>query len=98
MSLLEEINMLFQRARLETPFYGDKINAYLYSTDERTLRAWKMLLTIPTILFPEPESHLHYKCRVFGEWVKSLPSRIRWWIFPYHLIHREDYEDLVDDY
>jgi len=69
----------------------------LLVTGERTIRAWEILLsTIGPITFPEPESHWHYKFRMFRQWLKRLPHRIRWRIFPYHIIHKDDYEKVFE--
>jgi len=71
----------------------------LLVTREQTIRVWESLLTyILTIVFPEPESHLHYKWRMFKVWLKRLPNRIRWRIFPYHIIHKSDYEQVIAEY
>lgn len=62
-----------------------------------TIRTWEMLLTMPgPIRFPEPEGHWHFKFRMFKQWLRRLPNRLRWKIFPYHIVHKDAYQELLE--
>ena len=43
--------------------------------------------------FPEPEKLWHYKLRMVIKTVKEIPSKIRWIIFPYHVIHKNNWRE-----
>lgn len=48
---------------------------------------------MPPLEFPEPEKVWHYKLRMLIKTVKEFPSRIRWFVFPYHVIHKNDWRE-----
>jgi len=71
---------------------------YLFPTSTSCIHQWKKLMEyIPTIAFPEPEGHWSYKWRMFKKRLKELPSNIRWRLFPYHVIHKDDYEEMFEE-
>lgn len=93
MTSLEEVDPVFHKIAQLT-----KGGPILLTTPESTYRAWEMAFTVPGIEFPEPERHWHFKFRKLKEWLKALPCRIRWKIFPYHIIHEDTYEEMRSDY
>jgi hypothetical protein len=93
--LLEELDEMFKEYQ-NYKFYGAKIFGHVCTVSDRTLRAWEMAMTIPTIQFPEPEGHWHYKWRMFKSWLRQLPAKIRWRVFPYHVIHKDEYEEMFE--
>jgi len=67
----------------------------LYVIDPKTMEILvDPLYWMPPLNFPEPEKHWRFKLRMFVCWMRSLPSRLRWTIFPYHVIHKDEYEEL----
>jgi len=67
-------------------------------TGVSTLRAWDMMMdpTMVTIQFPEPEGHWHYKWRMFKNWLREIPHRIRARIFPYYIVSFGEWKELMD--
>ena len=44
------------------------------------------------------ESISHYKLRKLKQWLKNLPSSIRWKLFPYYVVPKDEYEEIGWDY
>jgi len=82
---LRELDKLFHKAERGYP---------LLTTSKRTMRAWNMIFTIPRLgefFSLKLESHWHYKLRIFNDWLQTKLWQIRWTVFPYHIIHKNDY-------
>lgn len=44
----------------------------VFLTGEKTIRLLRLSLTTPTIIFPEPEGHWHFKLRKFKERLQGI--------------------------